>query len=321
MDTVRSTENTEEIIVRCEHLKKFYFMKKGLFGTKKVPIKVVNDISFQIRRGETFAIVGESGCGKTVLARLLLDLEKPTEGIQIIKSGNKKRQIIFQDTAGALHPRWTVKQSLEEPLILSGMKNKQERLARAKEILHFVGMDEMYLERYPHALSGGQKQRIVIARALMTNPEILIADEPISSLDVSLQAQVINLLLDLQEKLGVSILLVAHDLAVVRQIADDIAIMYLGTFVETAKAADIYANALHPYTKVLIEAAPSVKRGLNDEKFFVSLKEGDTPTPDNPPEGCPFCVRCLQAEGACYETRPELVEVEPSHFVACHKVN
>ncbi|NMA24459.1 MAG: ATP-binding cassette domain-containing protein [Clostridiales bacterium] len=315
-----SIATSEEIVVKCENLKKYYLSKKGFFGLKKVPIKVINGITFQIRKGETFAIVGESGCGKTVLSRILLGLEQNVEGKLTITPGKKKRQIIFQDTAGALHPRWTVLQSLEEPLILSGISSKKERIDSIREIMHFVGMDEMYLERYPRALSGGQRQRIVIARALTTSPELLIADEPISSLDVSLQAQVINLLLDLQERQRVSILLIAHDLAVVRQIANDIAIMYLGTFVETGKAADIYRNALHPYTKVLLDAAPSVKKGLNDEKFQVNLKEGDTPTPENPPEGCPFCVRCMQAEGECYEYPPEAKEVESGHFVACHKI-
>ena len=238
---------------------------------------------------------------------------------QDLKTMRSKIQMIFQDTLGSLHPRMSIQESLEEPLILNGVKEPKERKKKILEVLEQVGLDPMYLERYPHNLSGGQRQRVCIARCLVVTPEIIFADEPISALDVSLQAQIINLLMDLQSEYNLSMLLVAHDLAVVRQIAEKIMIMYLGTIVEYAPSKEIYNNAKHPYPNVLLKAAPSIKKGLNDSGFDIDLKPGDLPDPANAPKGCVFCTKCTKADARCMKEKPQPVMVSEGHMVLCHK--
>lgn len=323
----------EESILEIRNLKKQYPVRKGLFNKLVATKYVVDGVSFKINKGETLALVGESGCGKSVLLRLLIGLENLTEG-EIIFTGKKlsemtaierkllqrKQQLIFQDSLGALHPRFTVQKSLEEPLIINGMKDKNKRLQIIHETMNKVGLDIKYCTRYPHELSGGQRQRVNIARALVERPELIIADEPISALDVSLQAQVINLLMDLQEEYNLSMLFVAHDLAVVRQIANQIVIMYCGKILESASSAEIYENAKHPYTKVLLKSAPSIKKGITDEGFNLDLKVGDTPDPANPPSGCLFHTRCMEADEYCMREIPQNKEIAPGHFACCHKI-
>ena len=295
-------------------------------------VHAVNGVSFKLERGETLGIVGESGCGKSSMGRTILKVHEPTSG-QIIFDGvditglsnrkmfpyRKKMQMIFQDPYASLNPRFTVGEIIEEPLILNGVKDKEEREKIILDTLSQVGMAPMFLDRYPHQLSGGQRQRIIIARCLVVTPKIIFADEPISALDVSLQAQVINMLMDLQDKYKLSMLLIAHDLAVVRQIADQIKIMYFGEIVESAPSSEIYKNAQHPYTKVLLKAAPSISKGLEDAGFDIDLKPGDIPDPAKPMPGCPFCTRCIYADERCMKERPEETEVSPGHTVRCHK--
>ncbi|MGE4353223.1 MAG: ABC transporter ATP-binding protein [Oscillospiraceae bacterium] len=328
------TEGTKEIVLSCSDLKKQYPIRKGLLGKVVGQKHIVDNVSLEMEKGETLAIVGESGCGKTVLLRILLGIEEKTAGkiyfngksiddmsAQEINTMRAKIQMIFQDTLGSLHPRMSIKESLEEPLILNGIKNAKEREKIILSALEQVGLAPMYLERYPHQLSGGQRQRVVIARCLVVTPEIIFADEPISALDVSLQAQVINMLMDLQEEYHLSMLLVAHDLAVVRQIANKIMIMYLGNIVESAPAGEIYKNARHPYTKVLLKAAPSISKGIENGGFDVDLKPGDLPDPAAPPKGCPFCTRCIYADEKCIQEKPVPTMVSEGHMVMCHKFN
>ena len=334
-------------ILSCDNIVKLYPVRRGLFSKVVGNKRIVDDVSLEVEEGKTIALVGESGCGKSVLLRIISDIEKPTTGTvrfhgcpldelypEDRDEMKKSVQMIFQDTLSSLHPRFTIQESIEEPLKLSGVSDPAERMAIIKKTFDLIGLDTDFLTRYPHQLSGGQRQRISIARALIRNPQVIVLDEatsaldsisekliqePISALDVSLQAQIINLLMDLQSELNLSILLVAHDLAVVRQIADEILIMYLGHIVERAKSKDIYSDARHPYTKVLLKAAPSIKKGINDEGFSLDLKVGDTPSPENPPKGCPFCTRCIYADDECMEKCPENVEVSPGHFVMCSK--
>lgn len=322
----------KEAILEVKDLNLYFPLREGLLNRVVGTKKVVNNVSFQIGKGETLALVGESGCGKTELIRAILDIDPKTSG-QILYNGKntdemtkeEKRSmlfhapIIFQDTGAALHPRMTIEETLEEPLILSGWKDAEKRKAEVKRIMDQVGLDESFLKRYPHQISGGQRQRVVIARALIVQPEIILADEPISALDVSLQAQIINLLIDLQEEYNMGILLIAHDLAIVRQIANNIMIMYLGKIMESAPAQEIYKNAKHPYTKVLLTAAPSITRGIRDMGFQLDLKVGDTPDMAHPPKGCPFCTRCIFAEGRCLEEDPKEEWITEEHMVRCHR--
>ncbi|MDR1604468.1 MAG: ATP-binding cassette domain-containing protein [Gracilibacteraceae bacterium] len=319
------------VVMSCENISKSYPVRKGLFRRVAGQKQIVRGVSFELERGRTLALVGESGCGKTVLLRVLLGIEKNSGGRFLYRGRNTetmsaaeqremrlKVQMIFQDTLGSFHPRMSVREALEEPLILSGVKSGSERMATIETVLGQVGLSPLYLTRYPHQLSGGQRQRAAIARCLAVAPEIIFADEPISALDVSLQAQVVNMLMDLQDDYQLSILLVAHDLAVVRQIADTIMIMYLGAIVESAPAREIYGDARHPYTQALLQAAPSIKKGLTDENFTVHLKPGDLPDPANPPSGCLFRTRCVRATALCAEAAPAPREVSPKHVVLCH---
>lgn len=320
-------------ILEVENLKMHFPVRKGLFNKQVATKYVVDGISFKIENGQTLALVGESGCGKSVLLQAIVGLIKPTEGTVFfkgkrydqmkkndIKEMRRKVQLIFQDSLASLHPRFTINKSLEEPLILGGMKDVKKREKIIVDTLNQVGLDPEYRKRYPEQLSGGQRQRENIARALVERPELILADEPISALDVSLQAQVLNFLMDLQEQHSLSMLFVAHDLAVVRQIAEHIMIMYAGVIVESAPSSEIYNNAKHPYTKVLLESAPSISKGVKDEGFNLNLKIGDTVDPASPPKGCLFNTRCIFADKECYSKRPKSKEITPNHFVSCHKV-
>lgn len=319
-----------ENILELKQLSKHYPVRKGLFN-KQVATKVaVDKIDLTIPQGQTVALVGESGCGKSVLLRTIIGLEKATSGKVLYKGRDcsimnrneqltmrSKVQMIFQNSLTALHPRFTVLESLAEPLLLNGMKDKAAIQQRISETLYKVGLDPNYCSRYPESLSGGQRQRVMIARALVEQPELILADEPISALDVSLQAQVLNLLMDLKDEFHLSMLFVAHDLAVVRQIADYTLIMYAGKIMEAAPAAEIYENACHPYTKVLLKSAPSIKKGVAGEEFHLDLKVGDAPDPANLPHGCLFNTRCFYSNDQCESEVPHMIEVSPKHFVRC----
>lgn len=320
-------------ILEIKNVDKHYPIREGFFN-KQVGLKqVVNCINFKIEDGETVALVGESGCGKSVLLRTIIGLEPPTNGKVLFrekdvyemdkistKEFRKKVQLIFQNAFTALHPRFTIEQSLEEVLILTGMKDRKKREQIIIETLVKVGLDPIYRFRFPEQLSGGQCQRVIIARALVEQPDLILADEPISSLDVSLQAQVLNLLMDLQEEYKMSMLFVAHDLAVVRQMASKIMIMYSGTILESGSSWEIYNNPQHPYTKVLLKSAPSISKGINSIGFNLDIKVGDTPSPDSLPIGCLFNTRCMYSEERCFHEKPKSMEVVPGHFVCCHLV-
>ena len=321
-----------ESILKLDNVVKYYPIRKGMLNKQVATKKVVDGIDLEIPKGQTVALVGESGCGKTVLLRTILGLEPTTSGKiyfdgkditamtrQERKDMQSRIQMIFQDSLSALHPRFTIQESLEEALILNGMKDKEQREQRVIETLRKVGLDESYCARYSRSLSGGQRQRVAIARALVERPELILADEPISALDVSLQAQVLNLLMDLKDEYNLSMLFVAHDLAVVRQIADYTLIMYAGKIMEAAPAARIYDSAKHPYTKVLLKSAPSIKKGVDGEDFHLDLKIGDAPDPANPPSGCLFHTRCVYATEECAKTCPSMQQVGEGHFVACSR--
>ena len=293
--------------------------------TPRGALRAVDGISLTIDKGETLGLVGESGCGKSTLARCIVGIQQPTGGrleIEGVRPGKGRAmrlerarnvQMIFQDPSGALNPRLTVERIITEPLQVAGIGSRASRKEAVLEIAKKVGLSAYHLERMPHELSGGQRQRVSIARALVLNPNLLVCDEAVSALDVSVQAQVLNLLLDLQKELGLSYLFISHDLAVVRYISDRIAVMYLGRIVELGRAEDVWAGRLHPYTQALVNAIPDEAARTEDAPIL----EGDVPSPVNPPSGCPFRTRCPHARAACAETRPEL-RVVGTHEVACH---
>ena len=315
-------------LVEVKNLKEYFNISTGLFSSK--PLKAVDDVSFTIRKGETLGLVGESGCGKTTVGRTMLHLYKPTageiwfDGKQIVTKKDileyrQKSAMVFQDPYSSLNPRMTVSDIIAEPLDVHKMyKNKKERQERILELMARVGLNSEHANRYAHEFSGGQRQRIGIARALSMNPEFLVCDEPVSALDVSIQAQVINMFDELQEQMGLTYLFIAHDLLVVRHISDRIAVMYLGKMVELADAKEIYDHPLHPYTKSLMSAVPlpDPKKARENKRIVLS---GDIPSPLNAPSGCPFRTRCPYACDACAEAMPELKELSPGHFVACHR--
>ena len=316
-------------LVEVKHLKEYFPINTGMFKTQ--PLKAVDDVSFAIRKGETLGLVGESGCGKTTVGRTLLHLYKPTageiwfDGKQIVTKQDileyrKKSAMVFQDPYSSLNPRMTVSDIIGEPLDIHKMyANKAERKERILELMSRVGLNSEHAARYAHEFSGGQRQRIGIARALATSPEFVVCDEPVSALDVSIQAQVINMFDELQEQMNLTYLFIAHDLLVVRHISDRIAVMYLGKMVELADAKEIYDHPLHPYSKSLMSAVPlpDPVRARANKRVVLS---GDIPSPLNAPSGCPFRTRCPYACEACAESMPELKEVSTGHYVACHRV-
>jgi oligopeptide transport system ATP-binding protein len=313
-------------------IKYFPVYSSGILTKKEVAqVHAVDDVSFDIKRKEIFAIVGESGCGKTTTARLILNLIEPTSGQVIVdgenvlekfKSADKKEklryrrkmQMIFQNPYGSLDPRMTVCDIVSEPLTIHDIMEKKCQCERVYELLELVGLEEYHAERYPHEFSGGQRQRICIARALAVEPEFIIADEPVSSLDVSIRAQILNLLADLQKNMGLSLLFISHDLSSVRQISQRVAVMYLGEIVEQADTDELFDNSFHPYTQALIEAVPIPDPKVKN--IHARLK-GEVPSPINPPQGCRFSPRCPKATKECKEQKPPLVEVTKGHFVAC----
>ena len=315
-------------LIEIKNLKKYFPIKTS--ALQKSYVQAVDDVSFYINRGETLGLVGESGCGKTTLGRTVLRLHEPTEG-SIIYDGKditnvnmtpyrKKLQIIFQDPYASLDPRMTVGDIIGEPLDIHNMcSDKTERQERIYEMLKTVGLNTEHANRFPHEFSGGQRQRVGIARALAVDPEFIVCDEPISALDVSIQAQIVNMLEDLQESKGFTYLFIAHDLSVVKHISDRIGVMYLGHMVELTTSSDLYNNPLHPYTQTLLSAIPIADPVVSRNTKRIIL-QGDIPSPVNPPSGCTFRTRCPYAMPECAERAPEFVEKEPGHFVACHNV-
>ena len=324
------SENRNQPLIEVKDLKEYFDINMGMFKTK--PLKAVDGVSFSINKGETLGLVGESGCGKTTVGRTLLHLYKPTGG-EIwyngkkletpadIKEFRKKATMVFQDPYSSLNPRMTVSDIIGEPLDVHKLyKTKEERMERILELMDHVGLNSEHASRYAHEFSGGQRQRIGIARALAVNPDFIVCDEPVSALDVSIQAQVINMFDELQDKLGLTYLFIAHDLLVVRHISDRIAVMYLGKMVELADAAEIYEHPLHPYSKSLLSAVPVPDPKVARANQRIVL-HGDIPSPLNAPSGCPFRTRCAYATEACAESMPPFNEVSSGHFVACHRVN
>lgn len=319
------TSNTQEdsTILKVENLKKTFDVRSS--DGKKGSLRAVDDVSFTIKKGETFSLVGESGCGKSTLGRTVLGLYPSDDGSKIIFDGEdissfnknerkqfaKKAQLIFQDPSACLNPRRTIRQILLEPFKIHKIKNGE---AKITELLDMVGLASRFLDRYPHEMSGGQKQRVGIARALALDPDLIICDEPVSALDVSIQAQVINILEDLQEELDLTYLFISHDLSVVHHISDRIAVMYLGKIVELTTRDQLYENTQHPYTKALLSSIPDTS-GNPREKIIL---KGDVPSPTNPPAGCRFHTRCPAVMDICKVEEPEFTEVDRDHFVACH---
>ena len=316
-------------LIEVKHLKEYFDINMGMFRTR--PLKAVDDVSFSINKGETLGLVGESGCGKTTVGRTILYLYKPTAG-EVWYDGKKlatkediqqfrtKATMVFQDPYSSLNPRMTVADIIGEPLDIHKMyTDKKEREERILELMGYVGLNSEHASRYAHEFSGGQRQRIGIARALAVNPDFIVCDEPVSALDVSIQAQVINMFDELQDKLGLTYLFIAHDLLVVRHISDRIAVMYLGKMVELADAAEIYDRPLHPYSKSLLSAVPvpDPKVARANQRIVLT---GDIPSPLNAPSGCPFRTRCAYATEECAQSMPEFKEVSKGHFVACHRV-
>jgi oligopeptide transport system ATP-binding protein len=317
-----------EVLLKVDGLKKYFPITGGILGKQTGAVKAVDDISFWVNKGETLGLVGESGCGKSTTGRMLMRLIDPTEG-QVVFEGKdlvtlsdndmrkarKDMQMVFQDPFASLNPRHTVEKILEEPLIVHGIGTKKERKQKVKEMLEVVGLSSYHAKRYPHQFSGGQRQRIGIARALMTRPKLIIADEPVSALDVSIQSQVLNLLEDLQEEFQLTYIFIAHDLGVVRHISDRVGVMYLGRLVEITEADKLYEKPLHPYTRALLSAVPIPDPDVKREQ---ELLTGDIPSPANPPQGCAFHTRCKECMDICKTDRPVLKEIEPGHFAACH---
>ena len=315
--------NDKEVLVKADHVKVYFKGKK-----RGQTVKAVDDVSFEIMKGETFGVVGESGCGKSTLGRTLIRLQQPTDGhIYLngtdiaglkgaqLKEMRKEAQIIFQDPSACLNPRRTIKQILMEPFEIHNLKGKIDVDAKIMELLQLVGLDSYHLSRYPHELSGGQKQRIGIARALALEPQSIICDEAVSALDVSVQAQVLNLLQELKEKLGLTYFFISHNLNVVYQVSDRVGVMYLGKMVEIANYDQLYEKRYHPYTEALLSAIPQVDQEEQKERIHL---EGEVPSPYDPPSGCHFHTRCPKACDKCRQTAPELKEVAPGHYVACH---
>ena len=322
-------EKNEDILLKIEHLKKYYPVKSSSLKRSNGFVKAVDDISFDVKVGETFGIVGESGCGKSTMGKSVIRLIEPTDGKVILdgqdftalkgkdlKKARENIKLIFQDPYASLNPRMTVKDIIGEPIDIAKIyKTKKERDDRIIEVMKQVGLNLDYLYRYPHEFSGGQRQRIGIARAIALQPKLIICDEPVSALDVSIQAKIINLLKELQQKLGIAYIFISHDLSVVKHIADRVGVMYLGNMMEMADKKALYSNPLHPYTQALFSAIPKISSERIDDKEILG---GDVPSPANPPKGCRFVTRCPKAMEICKSVRPELKEVELGHKCACH---
>ena len=318
----------KETLIKVEGLKKYFPIQEGILKKTTGHVKAVDGVSFEVKRGETFSLVGESGCGKSTTGRALLRLIEPTdgkvifEGVDLVTLGEeemrrKRRdlQIVFQDPFASLNPRHTVQKIIEEPLIVHGIGNKKEREEKVLELLEIVGLNRDQAKRYPHQFSGGQRQRIGIARALTLNPKLIIADEPVSALDVSIQSQVLNLMKDLQKKFDLTYIFISHDLSVVRHISDRVGVMYLGNIVELSDKDGLYDQPMHPYTQALLSAVPEADPDLKRERIILT---GDVPSPSKPPSGCKFHTRCPKVMDICRQVNPDFVEVREGHFVACH---
>jgi len=321
-------------LVRVEGLKMYFPIMRGILLRRPVGyVKAVDGVSFDVKRGETLGLVGESGCGKTTTGRVILQLYRATEGSiefegkdltelrgEELRSLRPRMQMIFQDPYASLNPRMTVNELISEPMLIHTNMNRRQRDAAVREMLELVGLNPKFQRRYPHEFSGGQRQRVGVARALALNPQFIVCDEPISALDVSVQAQIVNLLEDLQEKFGLTYLFIAHDLSMVRHIASRVAVMYLGKIMELAARNELYENPLHPYTQALLSAVPVPDPVVEQHRKRIIL-EGDVPRPSAPPPGCVFHTRCPIAIDVCRQTVPEWRQIVPGHYVACHRVD
>lgn len=319
----------DNVLLKVKKLKKYFPVRGGILSKIIGYVQAVDEISFNIKEGETLGLVGESGCGKTTTGRTIIRLLEPTAGEvdfkgedifklnkEEIRKARRNIQIIFQDPFGSLNPRMTVGEIVGESLVIHKIvKNNKEKDERVKDLLETVGLNAGHIRRYPHEFSGGQRQRIGIARALALNPKLVICDEPVSALDVSIQAQVINLLEDLQEKFNLTYLFIAHDLSVVKHISDRVAVMYLGKIIELSSTSELYDNTQHPYTEALLSAVPIPDPTLKRQRIVL---EGDVPSPFKPPAGCRFHPRCKYVKPICSQEEPELIDIGNGHFVACH---
>lgn len=323
--------NKNDLLVEVKNLRKFFPVRTHFLSREKLFVQAVNNVSLTIKRGETLGLVGESGCGKSTLGRLILRLEEPTAGeiyfegenilqfnAERLRQMRRQMQIIFQDPYSSLNPRKPVGSIIGEPLVIHKIGTKKEQEERVRHLMEVVGLRPEHINRYPHEFSGGQRQRIGIARALALNPKLIIADEPVSALDVSIQAQVLNLLEDLQDEFHLTYLFIAHDLSVVEHISDRVAVMHLGRIAELAPSEELYSNPKHPYTQALLSANPVPDPTLERKRVIL---QGEVPSPINPPPGCNFHTRCPQRFELCDKEVPELKEIEPNHWVACYLYN
>lgn len=329
--TDKSSSNvlrSDRKLLEVKNIKKYFPITGGTFLRTVGYVKAVDGVSFSIRQGETFGLVGESGCGKSTLGKVILRLIDSTEGEVFFEGKNifelnqgamrslrRQMQIVFQDPYDALNPRMDVLDIISEPLEIYGIARGAEKMKKVKELLEVVGLSSYHIKRYPHEFSGGQRQRICIARALALNPKLIICDEPVSALDVSIQSQILNLFSDLQKEFGLTYIFIAHGLAVVEHISNRVGVMYLGKLVELSSDDDIYRNPIHPYTRALMSAAPIPDPEVTRKKIIL---EGDVPSPVNPPNGCRFHTRCQYVKAICKEREPEFVDIGGEHFVACH---